>query len=48
MSLACKMDGFFFVKESFANFLKSKNENFEIQFKINFKEIVIDVYHLGD
>ena len=39
---------FFFVKESFATFLKSKNKNFEIQFKINSKEVVIYVYHLGD
>ena len=27
---------------------KSKNKNFEIQFKINSKEVVIYVYHLGE
>ena len=47
MSLACKLDVFFRERELWELF-KSNNKNFEIQFKINSKEVVIYVYYLGD
>ena len=45
-SLACKMDVFVPQRE-LCKLFKLKNKNFEIQFKINSKEVVIYVYHLG-